>query len=61
VPTYVQGYNTKTWHICRTCSNYPDTIAKRRATRPWTGELCNQCRLKDNQRRIKDSSDECRK
>lgn len=46
--TYVQGYNTDTWHWCRNCSQYPTSIARRRETRP-SGDLCNQCKSKERE------------
>jgi hypothetical protein len=45
---YVQGPGSDNWHWCRSCSNYPSTIAKSRDTRPTSGDLCNQCKSKEN-------------
>ena len=35
-----------TWHFCRNCSNWPTTNYEEQATRPSSGELCNECRGK---------------
>ena len=37
-----------TWHWCRNCSNYPSNPTKTQSTRPTSGELCNECRGKEN-------------
>ena len=38
-----------TWHWCRNCSNYPTgTDVVTRYSKPTYGDLCNQCKAKDN-------------
>lgn len=44
--SYVRAPGSDTWHWCRNCSNYPETIASRRESRP-SGDLCNQCKSKE--------------
>jgi hypothetical protein len=47
--SYVQGPNSDNWHWCKNCTNYPQTIVKRRDTRPTSGDLCNQCKSKERE------------
>ena len=45
--TYVRG-NSDTWHWCRNCSNWPTVDCEERYSKPSSGELCNECRAKDD-------------
>ena len=47
--TYVKRKGRDTWHWCKNCANYPtgpDVVTKH--SKPTSGELCNQCKAKDN-------------
>lgn len=37
-----------TWHFCRNCSNWPTSNYDTSATRPSSGELCNECQAKED-------------
>ncbi len=45
--TYVKGPGKDTWHWCKNCSNYPQSIGHTSPTKPTSGELCNECRAKE--------------
>jgi hypothetical protein len=38
-----------TWHYCKNCTNWPKEAGQydERATRPTSGEFCNQCLAKE--------------
>lgn len=46
-PNYRRRRGFDTWHFCTNCSNWP-TSDYETSTRPTTGELCNECRGKEN-------------
>ncbi len=45
---YRRRTGSDTWHFCSNCSLWPTADHKEQATKPTTGELCNQCRSKDD-------------
>jgi len=45
LPTYVKGHDKDTWHWCKNCSKYPQTIAKTTTVREW--DLCEECKDKE--------------
>jgi len=45
---YRKRHDSDTWHFCRNCSNWPTTNYATRRTRPSSGELCNQCKDKED-------------
>lgn len=36
-----------TWHFCKNCSNWPTSNFDEKATKPTSGELCNECMGKE--------------
>lgn len=44
---YRKRKGTDTWHWCRNCSSWPTSDYTEQATKPTSGELCNQCRSKE--------------
>ena len=51
--TYRRRKDKDTWHWCTNCSNYPRnpddvTETKPDKERPDSGELCNECRGKED-------------
>jgi len=38
------GYDT--WHFCSNCQNWPTSNYEEKATKPTTGEFCNECQSK---------------
>ncbi len=49
--TYRRRYGHDTWHFCSNCSNWPTTgLYIEQAHKPTTGELCNQCKGKRDNR-----------
>jgi len=51
MPTYVRGPGSDTWHWCKNCTSYPQTIAASQTLppgqRPKSGELDDQCLAKE--------------
>lgn len=45
---YRRRTGSDTWHFCSNCSLWPTADHKEQATKPTTGELCDQCRSKDD-------------
>jgi hypothetical protein len=37
-----------TWHWCSNCSNWPTSDYTEKPGRPTSGDLCNECRGKEN-------------
>ncbi|MFN3725070.1 MAG: hypothetical protein ACK4SZ_02070 [Allosphingosinicella sp.] len=46
--TYRQAAGSDTWHWCSNCSLWPENPARTSTSKPTTGELCNQCRSKQD-------------
>ena len=46
--TYRRRNGFDTWHFCTNCSLWPTGDVKEQSQKPTTGELCNQCRSKDD-------------
>ncbi|MBA7486649.1 hypothetical protein ES707_22210 [subsurface metagenome] len=46
--TYRKKKYSDTWHFCSNCTNWPTSDYDERYTKPTTGELCNECRAKQN-------------
>jgi len=46
--TYRRRTSGDTWHFCTNCSLWPTSDYKEQQGKPTTGELCNQCRSKDD-------------
>jgi len=45
--TYRRRRRRETWHFCANCSNWPTSgDYNERASKPTTGELCDQCQAK---------------
>jgi len=44
--TYRRRRGKDTWHFCSNCSNWPTSDYDERASKPTTGELCNECQAK---------------
>jgi len=49
MPTYRKRKGRDTWHWCTNCSLWPDSDYEEVTTpgRPSSGELCNECRSKE--------------
>jgi hypothetical protein len=45
--TYRRKKTSDTWHWCTNCSNWPTSDYVEREGKPSTGELCDQCKPKD--------------
>ena len=43
---YRRRNGNDTWHFCRNCNNWPTSGYKEQASKPTTGEFCNECRSK---------------
>ncbi len=48
--TYRRRYYSDTWHFCSNCTRWPTSGYEERYSKPTTGELCNQCRDKRDNR-----------
>lgn len=46
--TYRRRTSGDTWHFCTNCSLWPTIDYKEQQGKPTTGELCNQCRSKND-------------
>ncbi len=47
---YKRRKGKDTWHWCRNCSNYPTgTDVETSYSKPTSGELCNECKSKENE------------
>ena len=44
---YRKLYGKDAWHWCKNCSNWPTANFEEKATKPTSGELCNECRAKE--------------
>ena len=44
---YVQAPDSDTWHWCRNCSGFPQTVANETDERPGS-DLCNECKAKED-------------
>ena len=47
---YRRRYGSDTWHFCRNCTAWPTSGYEERFSEPTTGEKCNQCRAKRDNR-----------
>ncbi len=36
------------WHFCKNCSNWPTTDYVSTTSKPTNGELCDECKGKEN-------------
>jgi hypothetical protein len=45
---YRKRKGNDTWHWCSNCSNYPTSNYDSSNTKPTSGELCNECKAKQN-------------
>ena len=43
---YRKRKGTDTWHFCRNCSNWPTSTYDEQASKPSSGEFCNECLAK---------------
>jgi len=45
-----EGNRYDTWHFCTNCNNWPKRPTRyiSRGTRPSSGELCDECKAKEN-------------
>jgi len=48
MPLYRRLTYSDTWHWCKNCSNWPTNSFHSSATKPTYGELCNECKSKEN-------------
>ncbi len=46
--TYRKKRGHDTWHWCTNCSNWPTSDYTESKTKPTSGELCNECKGKEN-------------
>lgn len=46
--TYRRRTSGDTWHFCTNYSLWPTSDYKEQQGKPTTGELCNQCRSKND-------------
>lgn len=44
---YRKVKGSDTWHFCTNCAQWPTSNYDEQAGKPSSGELCNQCRSKD--------------
>jgi hypothetical protein len=44
---YRKVKGTDTWHYCTNCSKYPASNYDVSNAKPTSGELCNECRAKE--------------
>lgn len=47
MPKYRRRRGSDTWHFCTNCSRWPTSDYDERHSRPTNGELCNECRAKE--------------
>jgi len=45
---YRRRRDKDTWHWCTNCSNWPTNNYEEQASKPTSGELCNECRGKES-------------
>lgn len=45
---YRKKSGSDTWHYCKNCSKWPTSDYTENATKPTSGELCNECKGKEN-------------
>jgi len=45
---YRKRKDSDTWHWCRNCSNWPTSGYQEQQGKPSSGELCNECKGKDD-------------
>jgi hypothetical protein len=51
--TYRKIKGSDTWHFCTNCSRWPTSNYDQEQSKPTTGELCNECRAKEQNRQCK--------
>jgi len=44
---YRKRKDRDTWHWCKNCFNWPTSSYESRYSKPSSGELCNECKAKD--------------
>ncbi len=44
---YRKKKGSDTWHWCKNCAEWPTSNYDEQATKPTSGELCNQCKGKE--------------
>lgn len=44
--TYRKKKSSDTWHFCKNCTNWPTSDYEEIHYKPTNGELCNQCKSK---------------
>ena len=44
---YRKKKGSDTWHWCKNCAEWPTSNYDKQATKPTSGELCNQCKGKE--------------
>ncbi len=50
---YRRKKDSDTWHWCKNCSNWPVSNYVSSYSKPSYGELCNECKAKDERRECK--------
>ena len=50
---YRRRKDSDTWHWCKNCSNWPTSNYESRYSKPSYGELCDECKEKDERRECK--------
>lgn len=43
---YRRRKESDTWHWCRNCSKWPKSNYESRASKPTSGDQCNECKAK---------------
>lgn len=46
--TWRKRRGSDTWHFCSNCSNWPQSDYEVSYTKPNSGELCNECKAKQD-------------
>ncbi|HIJ07744.1 TPA: hypothetical protein HA274_00070 [Candidatus Bathyarchaeota archaeon] len=44
---YVRGSQIDRWHWCGNCTQYPMYIYQKTSSKPSSSELCEQCKVKE--------------
>ena len=48
MPEYRKKKDSDTWHWCTNCNNWPTSNYDEQQNKPTSGELCNECKSKDD-------------
>ena len=50
---YKRRKGSDTWHWCKNCSSWPQFEYESRHEKPTYGELCNECKAKEQNQNCK--------